>query len=54
MYMETQCYSCNNCDKHIKGGLMIDRWMKEIKKGCDPRALGMILAHNGIVRTENR
>ncbi len=29
---------------------MIDRWMKEIKKECDPRSLGMILAHNGIVR----
>ncbi|MBA4391718.1 MAG: molybdopterin converting factor [Syntrophus sp. (in: bacteria)] len=29
---------------------MIDGWMKEIKKACDPKSLGMILAHNGIVR----
>ena len=29
---------------------MIDKWLKEIKKNCDPESLGMILAHNGIVR----
>ena len=29
---------------------MIDAWLKEIKDNCDPEALGMILAHNGIVR----
>jgi molybdopterin synthase catalytic subunit len=33
---------------------MIDRWMREIKKGCDPRSLGMILAHNGIVRATTK
>jgi molybdopterin synthase catalytic subunit len=29
---------------------MIEEWMKEIKKKCDPAMLGMVLAHNGIVR----
>jgi molybdopterin synthase catalytic subunit len=29
---------------------MIDKWLKEIKNNCDPELLGMILAHNGIVR----
>lgn len=29
---------------------MIDKWLKEIKKNCDPESLGMILVHNGIVR----
>jgi molybdopterin synthase catalytic subunit len=29
---------------------MIEDWMKEIKKECDPAMLGMVLAHNGIVR----
>ncbi len=29
---------------------MIEAWMKEIKQICDPQSLGMILAHNGIVR----
>ena len=26
---------------------MIEEWMKEIKKACDPKSLGMILGHNG-------
>jgi molybdopterin synthase catalytic subunit len=29
---------------------MIDQWIKEIKTQCPPEMLGMILAHNGIVR----
>jgi molybdopterin synthase catalytic subunit len=29
---------------------MIDGWIKEIKDGCDPQELGMILVHNGVVR----
>jgi len=29
---------------------MIAAWMEEIKKKADPEGLGMILAHNGIVR----
>ncbi len=29
---------------------MIAKWMEEIKKEADPAGLGMILAHNGIVR----
>ena len=33
---------------------MIEGWMKEIKKNCDPRSLGMILAHNGIVRATTK
>jgi molybdopterin synthase catalytic subunit len=33
---------------------MIEGWMKEIKKACDPRSLGMILAHNGIVRATTK
>ena len=33
---------------------MIEGWMKEMKKACDPRSLGMILAHNGIVRATTK
>ncbi len=33
---------------------MIEGWMKEIKKTCDARSLGMILAHNGIVRATTK
>jgi molybdopterin synthase catalytic subunit len=29
---------------------MIDAWIAEIKKNFDPDQVGMILAHNGIVR----
>jgi molybdopterin synthase catalytic subunit len=29
---------------------MIEAWIKEIKKNCNPDMLGMILVHNGIVR----
>ena len=29
---------------------MLDQWLKEIKENCDPKSLGMILVHNGIVR----
>jgi molybdopterin synthase catalytic subunit len=29
---------------------MIEAWIKEIKKSCNPDMLGMILVHNGIVR----
>jgi molybdopterin synthase catalytic subunit len=29
---------------------MIEAWIKEIKKKCNPDMLGMILIHNGIVR----
>ncbi|HEY3275694.1 MAG TPA: molybdenum cofactor biosynthesis protein MoaE [Syntrophorhabdaceae bacterium] len=29
---------------------MIDRWIEEIKKNFDPDEIGMMLAHNGIVR----
>jgi len=30
--------------------IIVDQWLKEIKENCDPKSLGMILAHNGIVR----
>ncbi len=33
---------------------MIEGWIYEIKKNCDPGALGMILAHNGIVRATTK
>ncbi|MDX9715655.1 MAG: molybdenum cofactor biosynthesis protein MoaE [Dissulfurispiraceae bacterium] len=33
---------------------MIDNWIKEIKKEADPDELGMILAHNGLVRSTSR
>jgi molybdopterin synthase catalytic subunit len=33
---------------------MIEGWMKEIKETCDPDSLGMILAHNGIVRATTK
>jgi molybdopterin synthase catalytic subunit len=29
---------------------MIEAWIQEIKKKCNPEMLGMILIHNGIVR----
>jgi molybdopterin synthase catalytic subunit len=29
---------------------MVDAWIEEIKKNFDPDEVGMILAHNGIVR----
>jgi molybdopterin synthase catalytic subunit len=33
---------------------MIDTWIQEIKKSADPRELGMILIHNGVVRATSR
>ena len=33
---------------------MIEGWIKEIKRTCDPKSLGMILAHNGIVRATTK
>ena len=29
---------------------MIDQWIREIKAASDPEDLGMMLAHNGVVR----
>ena len=29
---------------------MFDEWIGEVKKSADPRELGMILVHNGVVR----
>ncbi len=29
---------------------MIENWISEIKKNCDPEQVGMILVHNGVVR----
>jgi molybdopterin synthase catalytic subunit len=36
--------------KIIKGNIMIEQWIKEIKKAAPADMLGMILSHNGIVR----
>ena len=33
---------------------MIDAWMKEIKGSADFKDLGMILAHNGVVRATSK
>ena len=33
---------------------MIERWITEIKASSDPRELGMILIHNGIVRATSK
>jgi molybdopterin synthase catalytic subunit len=33
---------------------MIDEWIREIKAGCDPEELGMMLAHNGVVRATSK
>jgi molybdopterin synthase catalytic subunit len=33
---------------------MIDTWIQEIKKSADPRELGMILIHNGVVRATSK
>jgi molybdopterin synthase catalytic subunit len=45
---------CVIIEKTTCGGPMIEEWIKEIKKACDPRSLGMILAHNGIVRATTK
>jgi molybdopterin synthase catalytic subunit len=34
----------------MTGSAMIGAWMEEIKTKADPEGLGMVLAHNGIVR----
>jgi molybdopterin synthase catalytic subunit len=36
--------------KQFQEGLMIDRWIEEVKQGATPEELGMILVHNGVVR----
>ena len=33
---------------------MVNEWIKEIKERCDPESLGMILAHNGVVRASSK
>lgn len=33
---------------------MIDQWVAEVKKNADFQALGMILAHNGVVRATSK
>ncbi|HVN97126.1 MAG TPA: molybdenum cofactor biosynthesis protein MoaE [Syntrophorhabdaceae bacterium] len=33
---------------------MIEGWMDEIKRDCDPGLLGMIFAHNGVVRATTK
>ncbi|HBI15815.1 MAG TPA: molybdopterin converting factor [Desulfobulbaceae bacterium] len=33
---------------------MIDNWLSEIKQQADPRELGMILVHNGLVRATSK
>jgi len=33
---------------------MIDNWISEIKQQADPRELGMILVHNGLVRATSK
>ncbi len=32
------------------GGLMITRWIEEVRRAANPEELGMIVIHNGIVR----
>jgi len=33
---------------------MVDEWIGEIKKMADPKLLGMILVHNGVVRATSK
>jgi molybdopterin synthase catalytic subunit len=33
---------------------MIEQWLEEVKKNADPGALGMVLVHNGIVRSTSK
>ncbi len=33
---------------------MVDEWIREIKAQVDPEELGMLLAHNGVVRATSR
>jgi molybdopterin synthase catalytic subunit len=37
-------------ESNTKEGLMIDRWLEEVKQTANPEDLGMILVHKGIVR----
>ena len=40
--------------RNTKKALMIDRWIEEIKRKANPEELGMILAHNGLVRATSK
>jgi len=40
--------------KIIKGNIMIEQWMTEIKRTAPANRLGMILSHNGIVRATSK
>jgi molybdopterin synthase catalytic subunit len=33
---------------------MIDKWIAEVRQQADPRELGMILVHNGLVRATSK
>ena len=37
-----------------QGVKMITNWIQEIKQAADPRELGMILIHNGLVRASSK
>ena len=41
-------------ERNTKKTLMIDRWIEEIKRKANPEELGMILAHNGLVRATSK
>jgi molybdopterin synthase catalytic subunit len=38
----------------IKEGFMLDQWIADVKKNADSGELGMILIHNGIVRSTSK
>jgi molybdopterin synthase catalytic subunit len=40
--------------KKGESGYVIDQWIAEVKRSSDPRELGMILLHNGIVRATSK
>jgi len=41
-------------ESNMNKALMIDRWIEEIKRKANPKELGMILVHNGLVRATSK
>ena len=39
---------------HVEETSMVDKWLEEIKQNADSEKLGMILIHNGIVRSTSK
>jgi len=44
----------NPTEKTWRKPLMVDKWLDEVKQRANPEDLGMILVHNGIVRSTSK